>query len=127
MIVLQTALKYFRQAHLEYLWLHFLVAIVLIVTSVFWFILPYYIISYGLFETFLQQFTFVLALFLVPSFFITLHCWFINMKAALKWKENHPNENVMRWVLKFQSITIAIVIIFTAIIMSTLFFIDMVR
>ena len=93
----------------------------------FWFVLPYFIISYGLFDTLFQQLMFVFGLFLLPSFIITLHCWFINFKAALHWKKNHPNENVVRWLVKFQSLTIAIVMVFTAVITSSLFFIDSIR
>lgn len=124
---MQAALKYLRQTHLEYLWLHFLVAVVLIVTSVFWFVVPYFIISYGNYTiTTLQQIFILGTLYSAPSFFITLHCWFINFKAALKWKESHPEESIWRWLLRFQSITIVIVIIFTSIIYSSLFIIDMI-
>jgi hypothetical protein len=126
-IPLQAAFQYFRQAHQQYLWLHVIVAIVLMITSVFWFVLPYYIVSYGLFETVMEQFVFFIVLFLWPSLLITLHCWFINFQAAVNWKKNHPNESVWRWMIKFQSITIVIVIVFTAFIITGLFFIDAIR
>ena len=123
----QAALKYYRQTHLEYLWLHFLVAVVLIVTSVFWFILPYFMISYGNYTTTIfQQTLIIIGLYTAPSLLITLHCWFINFKAALKWKSNHPEESIWRVCLKFQLITIIIVIGFTTIIYSSLFIIDMI-
>ncbi|MEG0383788.1 hypothetical protein [Solibacillus cecembensis] len=122
------ALKLFRQTHLEYLWLHFLMAVVLIFTSVFWFVLPYFIISYGNYtpSIWLQSFLLV-ALFIIPSLLITLHCWFINFQAAQKWKKEHPDENMWRWVFRFQSFTFIIVISFTAIIYSLLFIIDQMR
>ncbi|MER2037238.1 MAG: hypothetical protein ABS944_03765 [Solibacillus sp.] len=124
----QAALKYFRQTHLEYLWLHFLVAVVLVVTSVFWFVLPYFMISYGQYSiTIIGKLLMILALFLLPSMLLTLHCWFINFQAALKWKRIHPQECVWRTLFKFQSRTIIIVIIFTSIIYSILFIIDMIR
>ena len=121
------AFKYFKKAHLDYLWLHFIVAFVLFVTSVFWFVLPYYIVSYGIFETYVEQLPYFIGLFLLPSIIVTLHCWFINFKAAVYWKKNHPNDSVWRWMVKFQSFTIAIVIVFTSVILSGLFFIDTIR
>ncbi len=125
---MQRALIYFRQTHLEYLWLHFLVAVVLVFTSVFWFVIPYFIISYGKYTpSTLQQILIIGTLYTAPSFLITLHCWFINFKAALKWKETHPGESIWRWLLRFQFITIVIVITFTSIIYSSLFIIDMIR
>lgn len=124
---LQAALQYFRKAHLDYLWLHAIVAVVLIVTSVFWFVIPYFIITYGLYNTIFEQLLFIFVLILMPSLIITLHCWFINFKAALNWKKNHPSESVWRLVFKFQSITIVIVIIFTAVITTGLFVIDTIR
>ena len=124
---MQAAFRYFRQTHLEYRWLHFLAAVVLVFTSVFWFVVPYFIISYGKYTTTaLQQILILGTLYTAPSFLITLHCWFINFKAAMKWKENHPDESFWHWLLRFQSITIIIVIIFTSIIYSSLFIIDMI-
>lgn len=125
---MQPALRYYRQTHLEYLWLHFLVAVVLIFTSVFWFVLPYFMINYGNYTTTaLQQVLILAGLYIAPSFIITLHCWFINFQAAMKWKKNHPNENIWRWLLRFQSISIVIVIVFTTVIYTSLFIIDMIR
>ena len=124
MIPLQAAYKYFRQAHVDYLWLHSIVAVVLIVTSVFWFVLPYYIVSYGLFETIVEQLLYSMALLLLPSVLITLHCWFINFKAAVNWRENYPNVSVWHWVVRFQFITIVIVNVYSAVIISGLYFID---
>ena len=125
---MQAALKFLRQAHLDYLWLHFLVAVVLVFTSVFWFVVPYFIISYGKYTpSTLQQILILGTLYTAPSFLITLHCWFINFKAALKWKEMHPDVSIWAWLLRFQSITILIVIAFTSIIYSSLFLIDMIR
>ncbi|MER2127903.1 hypothetical protein NSQ62_08545 [Solibacillus sp. FSL H8-0523] len=125
---MQTALKYFRQTHLDYLWLHFLVAVVLVFTSVFWFVVPYFIISYGKYSpSTLQKILILGTMYTAPSFLITLHCWFINLKAALKWKEKHPDGSIWTWLLRFQSITIVIVIVFTSIIYSSLFIIDMLR
>ncbi|MEK4425648.1 hypothetical protein [Solibacillus sp. FSL K6-1523] len=122
------ALKLFRQTHIEYLWLHFLMALVLIFTSVFWFVLPYFIISYGTYSPSIWLQTFLLlALFILPSLFITVHCWFINFQAAQKWKTEHPHENIWRWFFRFQSFTFIIVITFTAIIYSLLFIIDQMR
>lgn len=128
MIIVQAAFKYYRKVHSEYLWLHFLVAVVLVFTSVFWFVLPYFVISYGKYTiTVFQQLLSVIALFTIPAFLITLHCWFINFKAALRWKKRNPNEKVWSLVFKFQSITILIVMLFTSVIYSSLFIIDMLR
>ena len=125
---MQAALKYYRKVHSEYLWLHFLVAVVLVFTSVFWFVLPYFVISYGKYTiTVFQQLLTVIALFTIPAFLVTLHCWFINFKAALRWKKRNPKENVWSLVFKFQSITILIVMLFTSVIYSSLFIIDMLR
>lgn len=127
-MTMQAALKYYRQTHLDYLWLHFLVAVVLMVTSVFWFVLPYFIINYGQYTTTIfGQLVLLLSLFVFPSLLITLHCWFINFQAALNWKRNHPHENVWHWFFKFQTITFIIVVAFTTIIYSSLFMIDMIR
>lgn len=125
---MQIALKYFRQTHHEYLWLHFLVAVVLIFTSVFWFIVPYFIISYGKYTiSAWQQVMLLCALYTAPSLIITLHCWFINFKAVMKWKESQPEECGWRWLVRFQTITIVIVIAFTSLIYSSLFVIDTIR
>lgn len=125
---MQAALKYYRKVHSEYLWLHFLVAVVLVFTSVFWFVLPYFVISYGKYTiTAFQQLLSIVALYTIPAFFITLHCWFINFKAARRWKRRNPHENVWSWFIKFQSITFLIVVLFTSVIYSSLFIIDMLR
>lgn len=85
---MQAALKHYRQTHSEYLWLHILAAVVLVFTSVFWFVLPYFMIHYGKYTTnVFQQSLLLIALYTIPSIFITLHCWFINFKAALRWKK----------------------------------------
>lgn len=125
---LRMALKLFRQTHLDYLWLHIVVAAMLIFKSAFWFVLPYFIISYGTYtpSVWLQALL-LMALFITPSLLITLHCWFINFQAAKKWKREHPDENMWRWLLRFQSVTFMIVISFTAIIYSLLFIIDQIR
>ncbi|MGN7477294.1 hypothetical protein ACTHOQ_05520 [Solibacillus silvestris] len=124
---MQAALKYYRQVHSEYLWLHFLVAVVLVFTSVFWFVLPYFMINYGNYSTTaFQQLLILIALYTVPSFIVTMHCWFINFKAALRWKKSYPEESVWRWFLKFQSITFLTVVLFSSVIFSSLFIIDMV-
>lgn len=125
---MEAALKYFRQTHHEYLWLHFLVAVVLIFTSVFWFVVPYFIISYGKYTISIwQQVMLLCALYTAPSLIITLHCWFINFKAAMKWKENHPEVSFWRWLVRFQSITVIVAVVFTSIIYSGLFIIDLIR
>lgn len=125
---MEAAFKYFRKTHQDYLWLHFLVSVVLVFTSVFWFVVPYFIISYGKYSVSTWQQVMLLgALYTAPSLIITLHCWFINFKAAMKWKENHPEESGWRWLMRFQTITILIVIVFTSIIYSSLFVIDMIR
>lgn len=125
---MQAVLKFYRQIHLEYLWLHFLVAVVLAFTSVFWFVLPYFMISYGQYTTTVIEQTFLLmALFVLPSIIITLHCWFINFQAALKLKRDYPHESAVRWVFRFQSMTIVIVVMFTSVIYTLLFIIDTFR
>ncbi|MEG0471036.1 MAG: hypothetical protein RR588_01755 [Solibacillus sp.] len=125
---MRIALKLLRQTHLQYLWLHFLVAVVLLFTSVFWFVLPYFIVSYGTYTpSYWLQTLLLMALFITPSLLITLHCWFINFQAAQKWKKDYPNENTWRWMLRFQTVTFIIVISFTAIIYSLLFIIDQIR
>ncbi|AMO85671.1 hypothetical protein MKY07_10145 [Solibacillus sp. FSL W7-1472] len=125
---MQAALKHYRQTHSEYLWLHILAAVVLVFTSVFWFVLPYFMIHYGKYTTnVFQQSLLLIALYTIPSIFITLHCWFINFKAALRWKKSYPKECVWRWSLRFQFITISIVVLFTSVIYSSLFIIDMIR
>ena len=127
-MIVEAALKYYRQVHSEYLWLHLVVAIVLLFTSVFWFVLPYFVISYGKYTTTtFQQVGILMGLYTFPSLIVTLHCWFINFKAALRWKKENPHECVWRWSIKFQTITIFIVILFTSVIYSSLLVIDMIR
>ncbi|MEK4229372.1 hypothetical protein [Solibacillus sp. FSL H8-0538] len=125
---MRAAFKYYGQIHREYLWLHAIFTTVLAVTSVFWFILPFFIFNYGYYTPiFPLQLFFVLVLFVFPSLFVTLHCWFISFRAAKKWLEQHPHESLWKWFLCFQSMAFFVVIIFTSIIYTLLLIIDYIR
>lgn len=125
---MRTAFKYYGQVHREYMWLHGIFTVFLALTSVFWFIVPLFIFSYGYYPpTVPLQLLFVLLLFVFPSIFVTLHCWFISFQAARKWQEKHPHENLWKWLIRFQSMAYFVVIAFTSVIYSLLLIIDYLR
>ncbi|MEO4052609.1 hypothetical protein [Solibacillus sp. CAU 1738] len=125
---MKSAFTFYGKVHREYWWLHAIFFVILTITSVFWFILPFFIVSYGYYEPSLIL-NIILALFLLvsPSMFITLHCWFISYNAAKRWELQYPQENRWLWLVIFQTMAFLVVILFTFIIFSLFFFIDLIR
>ena len=126
--MMKEAFSFYRGIHRQYLWLHVLFSILLLVTSVFWFVLPFYIVNYGDYEpTLLLKVVCILFLCVFPSVFITLHCWFISFIAAKKWRELKGGESFVRLLMRFQAMAFFVVVIFTAIIYSLFLIIDILR
>ncbi|MER1987705.1 MAG: hypothetical protein ABS949_03730 [Solibacillus sp.] len=128
MRLMRTAFKYYRQVHREYLWIHVIYLCVLLVTSVFWFILPFYIFYYGQYPPNIPlQLLFMGLLLLIPAAVVTLPSWFISFQAACKWAIKHPGACKWRWLLRFQAMAFSVVVMFTAIILCMMFIIDVLR
>lgn len=125
---MRTAFKYYGQVHREYLWIHVIYFCVLLVTSAFWFILPFYIFYYGQYTpNFILQLLLMAVLLLVPVAVVTLPSWFISFRAACKWATKHPGQCKWRWLLRFQGMAMFVVVSFTTIILCMMFAIDFVR
>lgn len=125
---MKVAFKYYGQIHRDYLWLHAIFIVILMITSVFWFILPLFIFSYGNYiPSFPVQLVLMMFLFIFPSIIVTLHCWVISFHAAVKWQKQHPGENLWKWLLRFQSMAFGVVIVFSTIIYSAILLIDTIR
>lgn len=111
---MREAFRFFGDVHKQYLWLHIIVVLLLLFTSLFWFILPFYIVIYGNYEpSFILRILLLFFLCIFPSIFITIHCWFISYAAAKKWVEQKPGQKKWAWLFIFQSMAFIIVIIFT--------------
>ena len=125
---MKEAFHFYRSIHRQYWWLHVLFSLVLLLTSVFWFVLPFYIIYYGDYEpTFLLKLVCIAVLCMFPSVFLTLHCWFISFIAAKKWCEYKSEESFIRWLIRFQAMAFVVVLVFTAVIYVLFLFIDIIR
>lgn len=124
---MRTAFRYYGKVHREYLWLHVIYFCVLLVTSVFWFILPLYIFYYGQYAPTMPLQIFLMGvLFMIPSITVTLPSWFISFQAACKWVKQYPGENKWKWFLRFQAMAFCVVYSFTIVIFFMIFFIDFV-
>lgn len=122
---MKEALRFCGDVHKQYYWFHITAAMLLLLTSLFWYVIPLYIISYGDFaSSFLLRIFLLFLLNLYPSFFMTIHCWFISFGAAKKWVEQQPEKNKWIWLLIFQSIAYMMVILFTVFINSLFSVID---
>ena len=125
--MMKEAFHFYRGIHRQYLWLHVLFLILLLLTSVFWFVLPFYIVNYGDYEpTLLLKVVCILFLVVFPSVFITLHCWFISFIAAKKWREQKGGERFVLLLIRFQAMAFFVVVVFTAIIYSLFLIIDVI-
>ena len=125
--MMKEALHFYRGIHRQYLWLHALFLILLLLTSVFWFVLPFYIVNYGDYEpTLLLKVVCILFLVVFPSVFITLHCWFISFIAAKKWREQKGEERFVLLLIRFQAMAFFVVLVFTCIIYSLFLLIDVI-
>ena len=125
---MKEAFHFYRDIHRQYWWLHVLFSILLLLTSVFWFVLPFYIVNYGDYEpTLLLKMVCILFLCIVPSIFITLHCWFISFIAAKKWLEQKGGQSLVLSLIRFQAMAFFVVLIFTVIIYTLFLFIDVIR
>ncbi|WP_332645439.1 hypothetical protein [Lysinibacillus sp. 54212] len=122
---MKEALRFYGEVHKQYWWLHFIVLILLLFTSLFWYVLPFYIVSYGNYDpSFLIRIILLLFLFIFPSVFITFHCWFISFAAAKKWVEQKPEKKKWAWLFIFQTMAYVIVILFTVLIYSMFSVVD---
>ena len=125
--MMKEAFHFYRSIHRQYLWLHVLFLILLLLTSVFWFVLPFYIVNYGDYEpTLLLKVVCILFLVVFPSVFITLHCWFISFIAAKKWREQKGEERFVLLLIRFQAMAFFVVLVFTCIIYSLFLLIDVI-
>lgn len=125
---MREAFQFYGNMHRRYLWLHVIFSLVLIMTSVFWFVLPLYIVNYGNYQpTFALSVVCGIFLCVFPSLFITLHCWFISFAAAKRWSKRKEGESLLRWMMRFQSMAFMVVIGFTSIIYFLFLVIDIVR
>ena len=110
----------------QFIWLHSIFVILLLLTSLYWFIVPYFIVQYGNFDpNIFVSIILALIICISPTLFTTLHCWFISLYAARKWAK--VGGSVAKWVIIFQSFAMSISIIFTVIIFSLFVLIDFVR
>ena len=124
---MKEAFHFYRGIHRRYLWLHVLFSILLFLTAVFWFVLPFYIINYGDYEpTLLLKLVSILFLCIFPSIFVTLHCWVISFIAAEKWREQKSGESFILWLIRFQAMAFLVVLVFTIIIYALFLLIDII-
>ncbi len=125
---MKDAFSFYGKVHREYWWLHTIFFVILSITSVFWFIFPFFVVSYGYYEpTVALKIILSLILIVSPSIFVTLHCWFISYHAAKRWEIKYPEENRWLWLMIFQTMAFFVVILFTLIIYSLFFLIDIFR
>ena len=125
---MKEAFHFYRSIHRQYWWLHVFFSLVLLLTSVFWFVLPFYIVNYGDYEpTLLLKLVCIAFLCIFPSAFVTLHCWWISFIAAKKWREHKGEERFGLWLIRFQAMAFFVVLIFTAVIYVLFFLIDIIR
>lgn len=125
---MKDAFSFYGKVHREYWWLHTIFFVILTITSVFWFIFPFFIISYGYYEpTLLLRIFLAMFLLVSPSICITFHCWFISYDAAKRWEVKYPEENRWMWFIIFQLMAFFVVIMFTTIIYALFFLIDILR
>ncbi len=125
---MREAFYFYGQVHKQYLWLHVVSFFALAVTSVFWFILPLYIVNYGNYEaTWLLNISSALFLCTIPSSIITIHCWVISFSAAKKWCERKRHEHFWMWLFRFQAMAFFIATAFLSVILGLFFIIDLIR
>lgn len=127
---MREAIRFYRGVHRDFWWLNFSMLVLLLVTSVYWFIMPFYIVQYGEFEpTLLMKLGLAIFICIVPAVVVTLHCWIISFIAARKWsaKTKLVGKSVLRWWLLFQSIALTVAISFFATILVLFFIIDFFR
>lgn len=125
---MKDAFSFYGEINREYWWLHTIFFAILAITSVFWFIFPFFVISYGYYEpTVSLKIILGFILIISPSIFITLHCWFISYNAAKRWELKYPEENRWQWLIIFQTMAFFVVIMFTLIIYSLFYLIDIFR
>lgn len=123
---MREAMTFYGNIHKKFLWLHSIFVILLLVTSLYWFIVPYFIVQYGNFQANLfGQILLAVFICISPSLFTTLHCWVISFYAAKKWAK--VGDSVTKWLLVFQSFAMTISILFTVVILSMFVLIDFVR
>ena len=123
---MREAITFYGNIHKKFLWLHCIFVMLLVVTSLYWFIVPYFIVQYGNFHAnFAMQIVLAIIICISPSIFTTLHCWFISFYAAKKWTK--VGDSMMKWLIVFQAFAVSISIMFTVVILSLFVIIDFVR
>ena len=126
--MMKEAFHFYRSIHRQYWWLHVLFSVVLLLTSVFWFVLPFYIVNYGDYEpTLLLKLVCIAFLCIFPSVFVTLHCWLISFIAAKKWREYKDGESFVLSLIRFQAMAFFVVLVSTAVIYVLFLLIDVIR
>lgn len=127
---MREAIRFYGGVHRDFWWLNFSVVVILMLTSVYWFVVPFYIVQYGAFEpSLLMKMGLALFICVAPAIIVTLHCWVISFVAARKWIGNTKlvGRSMLRWWLIFQSVTLTIAVSFTAIILVLFFVVDFFR
>ncbi|WP_431030290.1 hypothetical protein [Lysinibacillus sp. LZ02] len=126
--MMREAFHFYKDVHRQYLWLHVIYAMFLIMTSMFWFVLPFYIVNYGDYEPTLPlKFVCIIFLCIFPSIIVTFHCWFISFTAAKRWRDRRTEESVIGWLIRFQAMAFSIVVVYICIIYSLFLIIDFLR
>lgn len=127
---MRDAIRFYGHVHREFWWLNLGMIVFLILTSVYWFITPYYIVNYGGFEpTFFVKCLIVVVICILPAIVVTSHCWIISFVAARKWRAQtkRVGESMLRWWFVFQSVTVSIAVVFSATIFTLFIIIDFLR
>lgn len=127
---MRDAIRFYGHVHREFWWLNLGMIVFLILTSVYWFITPYYIVNYGGFEpTFFVKCLIVVVICILPAIVVTSHCWIISFVAARKWRAQtkRVGESMLRWWFVFQSVTVSIAVLFSATIFILFIIIDFLR
>lgn len=125
---MKEALTFYRKVQKQYVWLHIIFGFLLAGTAVFWFIVPLFIICYGLLDisSIPQLMTFI-GLFIIPALALTFHCSFISFQAARQWAEKNQCGKYFRWFVIFQFTAFIIALTFTTTIYILFIAIDYIR
>ena len=124
---MREALLFYKEVQKQYAWLHIIVGIILMCTAVFWFIVPLFIICYGLLDmTSIGQLLTFASLFAIPALISTLHCSYISFRAATIWSKKTTTRR-FQWFIIFQAVSFTIALTFITSIYSLFIVIDMLR
>ena len=127
---MREAIRFYGHIHRDFWWLNVTMIVFLILTSVYWFITPYYIVNYGGFEpTIFLNFLIVVVICVLPAIIVTFHCWIISFVAARRWiaKTKIVGESMLKWWFVFQSFTVSVAVLFSATIFTLFIIVDFFR